>query len=63
MQVTRLMRKNTSELFQFLGSSLISWKQSNFVALSTTEIEYIAAGACYSQILWISRQLRDLISF
>jgi len=30
------------------------------VALSTAEAEYIAAGACCSQVLWIAQQLRDL---
>ena len=43
-------------------SSLISWysKKQNLVSLSTAEAEYIAAGACCSQILWIAQQLRDL---
>ena len=52
-------RKNTSRSCQFLGSSLISCysKKQNSVALSTAEAEYIAAGACYSQILWIAQQL------
>ena len=45
-----------------MGNSLISWyaKKQNSVALSTIEAEYIAAGACCSQILWISQQLRDI---
>ena len=44
-----------------MGSSLISWhsKKKNSVALSTAEVEYIAAAACCSQILWIVQQLRD----
>jgi hypothetical protein len=29
------------------------------VALSTTEAEYIAAGACYAQILYIKQTLLD----
>jgi len=47
---------------QFLGPSLISWhsKKQKSVALSTAEVEYIAAGACCAQILWIMQQLRDL---
>ncbi|XP_057518521.1 secreted RxLR effector protein 161-like [Amaranthus tricolor] len=55
-------RKSTSGSCQFLGNSLISWysKKQNSVALSTAEAEYIAAGACCSQILWIAQQLRDL---
>ena len=41
---------------------MISWssKKQNSVALSTAEAEYIAAGACCSQVLWIAQQLRDL---
>ena len=42
--------------------SLISWysKKQNSVALSNAEGEYIAAGACCFQILWILQQLWDL---
>lgn len=55
-------RKSTSGCFQYLGTSLISWfsKKQNSVALSTAEAEYIAAGACCSQVLWIAQQMRDL---
>ena len=40
---------------------LISWfsKKQNSVALSTTEAEYISAGSCCAQILWIKQQLED----
>ena len=55
-------RKSTSGTCQFLGPSLISWhsKKQTSVALSTAEAEYIAAGACCAQLLWIKQQLRDL---
>ena len=41
-------RKSTSGTCQFLGRSLVSWssKKLNCVALSTTEAEYVSAGAC-----------------
>ena len=41
---------------------MISWhsRKQNSVALSTAEAEYIAAGACCAQILWIAQQLRDI---
>jgi hypothetical protein len=39
----------------------VSWasKKQNYVALSTTEAEYIAAGHCYAQLLWMRQTLRD----
>jgi hypothetical protein len=54
-------RKSTTRTCQFLGRSLVSWssKKQNCVALSTTEAEYIAAGACCAQLLWMKQTLRD----
>jgi hypothetical protein len=54
-------RKSTSGTCQFLGRSLVSWasKKQNFVALSTAEAEYIAAGHCCAQLLWMRKTLRD----
>ena len=54
-------RKSTSGSCQFLGSRLISWysKKQQTVSNSTAEAEYIAAGSCCAQILWIRNQLRD----
>ena len=45
---SRVDRKSTSGGCHLLGRSLVSWssKKQNFVALSTAEAEYIAAGAC-----------------
>ncbi|XP_066311667.1 uncharacterized mitochondrial protein AtMg00810-like, partial [Miscanthus floridulus] len=47
----KVNRKSTSRTCQFLGRSLVSWssKKKNCVALSTTEAEYVAAGACCAQ--------------
>jgi hypothetical protein len=49
----KIGRKSTSGTCQFLGRSLVSWasKKQNFVALSTVEAEYIAAGHCCAQLL------------
>jgi hypothetical protein len=54
-------RKSTSGTCQFLGRSLVSWssKKQNSVALSTAEAEYVAAGACCAQLLWMKSTLRD----
>ena len=54
-------RKSTSGGCQFLGHRLISWssKKQVSVAISSTEAEYITAGRCCAQILWIQNQLLD----
>ncbi|KAK2975598.1 hypothetical protein RJ640_003035, partial [Escallonia rubra] len=54
-------RKSTNGGYQFLGHSLVSWssKKQNLVALSTTEAEYMAVGACCAQILWMKQTLLD----
>ena len=46
---------------QFLGRSLVylSSKKQNLVALSTAEAEYVAAGACCAQLLWMKQTLSD----
>jgi hypothetical protein len=45
-----------------LGRSLVSWssKKQNSVALSTAEAEYIAAGSCCAQTLWMKATLKDI---
>jgi hypothetical protein len=59
----KIDRKSTSGTCQFLGRSLVSWssKKQNSVALSTAEAEaeYVAAGACCAQLLWMKRSLKD----
>ena len=54
-------RKSTSGTCQFLGRSLVSWssKKQNCVAASSTEAEYIAAGSCCAQLLWMRQTLKD----
>lgn len=58
---SKIDRKSTSGTCHFLGHMLVSWssKKQNSVALSTAEAEYIAAGNCCAQILWIKQQLSD----
>jgi hypothetical protein len=57
----KIDRKSTSGTCQFLGRSLVSWasKKQNSIALSTVEAEYIAAGHCCAQLLWMRQTLRD----
>jgi hypothetical protein len=57
----KIDRKSTSETCQFLGRSLVFWasKKQNSVALSTAEAEYIIAGHCCAQLLWMRKTLRD----
>lgn len=53
-------RKNTSGSCHILGNSLVSWscKKKACVALSTIEVEYIAAGS-YTHIIWLKQLLCD----
>jgi hypothetical protein len=57
----KIDRKSTSGTCQFLGRSLVPWasKKQNSVDLSTAEAEYIAAGHCCAQLLWMRQTLRD----
>jgi hypothetical protein len=57
----RIDRKSTSGSCQFLGQRLVSWfsKKQQSTATSTAEAEYIAAGSCCAQLLWIRNQLMD----
>lgn len=54
-------RKSTSGICHFLRYYLVSWfsKKQNSVALSTTEAEYIAAGSCCAQALWMKQTFGD----
>jgi hypothetical protein len=43
------------------GVTLVSWssKKQTSVALSTAEAEYVVAGQCCAQILWMRQTLQD----
>ena len=58
---SKIDRKSTSGTCQFLGPCLVSWssRKQNSVAISTTEAEYVAAGSCCAQILWMRQTLKD----
>ena len=57
----RIDRKSTTGTYQFLENKLVSWfsKKQHSVSTSTAEAEYIAAGSCCAQILWMRNQLVD----
>jgi hypothetical protein len=57
----KVERKSTFRTCQLLGRSLVSWssKKQNSIALSTAKAEYIAAGSCCAQILWMKAILKD----
>ncbi|RVW95010.1 hypothetical protein CK203_040012 [Vitis vinifera] len=52
---------NSTMYRDMIGHSLVSWhsKKQNSVALSTAEAEYITAGLCCAQILWMKQTLGD----
>ncbi|GKB73275.1 hypothetical protein Tco_0934687 [Tanacetum coccineum] len=54
-------RKSTSGGIQFLGVKLVSWmlKKQDCIAMSSTEAEYVALSASYSQVMWMRTQLKD----
>ncbi|KAJ9547066.1 hypothetical protein OSB04_019609 [Centaurea solstitialis] len=53
--------KSTTGGCQLLGGKLVSWtsKKQNSMSTSTTEAEYVAAGICCAQVLWMRNQLQD----
>ena len=54
-------RKSTSGGCFYLGNNLVSWhsKKQNSISLSTAEAEYIAAGSCCTQLLWMKQMMID----
>ena len=54
-------RKSTSGGCFYLGNNLVSWmsKNQNSVSFSTAEVEYIVAGSCCTQLLWMKKLLHD----
>ena len=54
-------RKSTLGGCFYLGNNLVSWmsKKQNSVSLSMAEAEYIVAGSCCAQLLWMKKLLHD----
>ncbi|KAJ9565972.1 hypothetical protein OSB04_001938 [Centaurea solstitialis] len=57
----KIDRKSTTGGCHLLGGKLVSWtsKKQNYVSTSTSEAEYVAAGICCAQVLWLRNQLQD----
>ncbi|KAI3669613.1 hypothetical protein L6452_40903 [Arctium lappa] len=62
---SKVDRKSTTGSCQLLGGNLVSWssKKQHSVSTSTSEVEYVAAGSCCAQILWMKNQLQDYDQF
>ena len=54
-------RKSTSNGCFYVGNDLVSQmsKKKIFISLSTAEAEYIVAGSCCTQLLWMQKLLLD----
>jgi hypothetical protein len=54
-------RKSTSRGCFYVGNNLVAWmsKKQTSISLSTTEAEYIVAGSCCTQLLWMKTLLWD----
>ena len=54
-------RKSTSGGYFYVGNNLVSWmsKKQNSISLSTIEAEYITAGSCCTQLLWMQKLFHD----
>ena len=54
-------RKSTSGDCFYVGNNLVSWmsKKQNSISLSTAKAEYIVAGSCCTQLLWMQKLLHD----
>ncbi|KAJ9561348.1 hypothetical protein OSB04_006508 [Centaurea solstitialis] len=57
----KIDRKSTTGGCHLLGGKLVSWtsKKQNSLSTSTAEAEYVAAGICCAQVLWLRNQLQD----
>ena len=54
-------RKSTLGGCFYVANNIVSWKskKQNSVSLSTVEAEYIVAGSCCTQLLWMQKLLLD----
>jgi hypothetical protein len=50
-------RKSTSGWCFYVGNNLVAWmsRKKSSISLSTAKVEYIAAGSCCTQLLWMKK--------
>ena len=58
-----MTKKSTSGGCFYLENNLVSWmsKKKNSVSLSTSKAEYIVAGVCYAQLLWMKKDRKSVV--
>ena len=61
----KIERRSISGSYHINGGNLVTWisKKQGLVALSTTQVEYIPAASCYTQLIWIKNQVEDYIIY
>ncbi|KAI5350084.1 hypothetical protein L3X38_002975 [Prunus dulcis] len=54
-------RKSTSRKVFYVRNNLVAWhsKKQKSISLSIAEAEYVAAGSCCTQLLWMRQMLED----
>lgn len=55
-------KKSTTGGAFYLSDRLVAWysKKQDLISLSTIEVEYITAISCFTQVLWMKRNLKDI---
>jgi hypothetical protein len=56
-------RKSTSDMIYFLSNGAVSWQSAKqkVVALSSCEVEYVAASMAATQGVWLSRLMEEML--
>jgi hypothetical protein len=55
-------RISTSEETFYLGECMVSWlrKKQSSISFYTTQVKYIVATTCCTQVLWMKKTLQDI---
>ncbi|KAI3667061.1 hypothetical protein L6452_42103 [Arctium lappa] len=57
----KLYIKRNTRGCQLLGGKLVNWTSKKQNSVSTSTTEYVAAGSCCAQVLWMTNQLLDYV--